>query len=181
MNDDSNNAAGAQNAQTDPLSQVAPDALRRRQFLRLAAVGAPLLLSVNNASAQAMSSAFACVEKDAQKTGVSTLLDQGASDQWSRETIQVVEYGPEGSRVTGYRIGGDGGEVYDTAGNLVAGAANPQVTGSANALVYYRVDGQSVTRVGVYPQATGPQGLTVSCLASFPSGVNLAGRFLTGV
>lgn len=175
MNDDSINTGSPRNAGS---TKDVTDLARRRNFLRLAAAGAPLLLSVNNASAQAMSSAFACVPKDAQKTGVATLLDQGASDEWSRELIEVVEYGPAGSRVTGYRIGGD---VYDTAGNLVPGAENPQVTGSANALVYYSFDGQSVTRVGVYPQATGPQGLTVSCIASFPSGINIAGRFLTGV
>lgn len=178
MNDDSTNAGSPQIARTDPPSQQVPEALRRRQFLRLAAVGAPLMLSVNNASAQAMHSAFACIEKDAQKQGVATLLDEGSSDEWSREPIEVVEYGPEGSRVTGYRIGG---VVYDTAGNQVFDPVDVQQTGSVQALVYYQWDGDNVTRVGVYPQAAGPQGLTVSCLASFPAGFRYAGRFLTGV
>ena len=174
MNDDSTNTGSPHNAGS---LQDSVDVSRRRQFLRLAAAGAPLLLSVNNASAQALSSAYACVAKDAQKDGVATLLDQGASDEWSRELIEVVEYGPEGSRVTGYRIGG---VVYDTAGNQVFDPEDVQQTGSAQALVYYQFDGENVTRVGVYPQATG-QGLTVSCIASFPNGINLAGRFLTGV
>lgn len=177
MNDDSEHAGSPQIAQTDaPLQQV-PDALRRRQFLRLAAAGAPLLLSVNNASAQAMHSAFACIDKDAQKQGVATLLDGANSDEWDRELIDVVEYGPEGSRVTGYRIGG---VVYDTAGNPVVDPENVTVQGQAKALVYYQWDGENVTKVGVYPQAAGPQGLTVSCLASFPAGYSYAGRFLTG-
>lgn len=179
MNDDSTHAASPQIARSDPPSQQVPEALRRRQFLRMAAVGAPLLLSVNNASAQALSSAFACIDKDAQKQGVATLLDEGGSDEWSRESIEVVEYGPNDARVTGYRIDDI---LYDVNGNKVLsdpGEITP--VGTRSALVYYEWDGNNVSRVGVYPQATGPQGLTVSCMASFPAGFRFAGRFLTGV
>ncbi|MCL4747831.1 MAG: hypothetical protein KJZ83_20845 [Burkholderiaceae bacterium] len=175
---------------------------RRRRMLRLAAAGAPLLLSSAKVSAQAFGSIGACVEKCSTQTPpIGAVPD---SDNWIREIVGVFQVGvqtPGGPvRAFAYKIGdlyypldADGSYPYGsglTPGNppwelseLVGDQAF--VRREAVLVTYsWSSGGGGVTVVRLGPVPSNPRGtpLTVSCMASVaPGTLRMTGRFLSGV
>ncbi len=80
---------------------------RRRRLLRLAAAGAPLLLTSATASAQAFGSIGACIEKCSTQTPPIGAIP--GSDNWIRETVGVFQIGVrtrgDPVRAIAYKIG----------------------------------------------------------------------------